>query len=101
MSLPLVFQTGVRDEIDEAYAWYREKRQDLAEDFLTTVEASLDRSQKNPEIHAPAYRLVRRGQVKHFPFAVFYRFEADRIALIAVLPVRETPGVGNRGRRSS
>jgi hypothetical protein len=31
MSLPLVFQAGVRDEIDEAYAWYEDQRAGLGE----------------------------------------------------------------------
>lgn len=30
MSLPLVFQAGVRDEIDEAYGWYESQRKGLA-----------------------------------------------------------------------
>jgi hypothetical protein len=50
MSLPLVFQTGVRDEIDEAYAWYEKQRTGLGEDFLSAVQAVLERIERNPEV---------------------------------------------------
>ncbi len=39
MSRPLVFQAGVRDEIDEAYAWYESQRTGLGEEFLTEVHS--------------------------------------------------------------
>ncbi len=43
MNLPLVFQAGVRDEIDEAYTWYEKQQQGLGEEFLTEVQSVLDR----------------------------------------------------------
>ena len=59
MSLPLVFQAGVRDEIDEAYAWYEDQRPGLGEEFLAEVQRVLDRIEQNPEIHALIYQSVR------------------------------------------
>jgi plasmid stabilization system protein ParE len=84
MSRPLVFQAGVRDEIDEAYTWYEKQRLGLGEEFLTEVESVLDRIERNPEIHAPVYKNVRHTRLKRFPYAVHYRFEPDRIAVVAI-----------------
>lgn len=91
MSLPLVFQAGVRDEIDEAYGWYEAQRSGLGEDFLTAVREVLDRIERDPEIHAPAYRGVRHGRLTRFPYAVYYRLEPDRIVVIAVHHGRRNP----------
>jgi toxin ParE1/3/4 len=67
MNLPLVFQAGVRDEIDDAYSWYEKRRQGLGEQFLTAVQSVLDRIERNPELHAPIYQNVRHARVKRFP----------------------------------
>ncbi len=91
MSLPLVFQAGVRDEIDAAYAWYEERRPGLGEDFLAAVQVVLDRIERIPEIHPPIYQAVRHGRVKRFPYAVYYRLEPDRIVVIAVHHSKKDP----------
>jgi hypothetical protein len=66
MNLTIVFQAGVREEIDEAYTWYEGQRTGLGEEFLTEVQTVLDRVQQNPELHAPIYRNARRALVKRF-----------------------------------
>lgn len=91
MSLPLVFQAGVRDEIDEAYTWYEDQRQGLGEDFLAAIQVVLDRIESAPEIHAPIYQAVRHGRLKRFPYAVYYRIEPDRIAVIAIHHSKRNP----------
>lgn len=91
MSLPLVFQAGVRDEIDEAYAWYEEQRQGLGEGFLAAIRVVLDQIESAPEIDASIYRAVRRGRLKRFPYAVYYRVQPDRIAVIAVQHNKRNP----------
>lgn len=91
MSLPLVFQAGVRDEIDVAYVWYERQRQGLGEEFLTAVQSVLDQVERNPELHAPMYENVRHTRVKRFPYAVYYRIEPNRIAVIAVHHSKRDP----------
>jgi plasmid stabilization system protein ParE len=91
MNLPLVFQAGVRDEIDDAYSWYERQRLGLGEDFLAEVQTVLDRIERNPELHTPIYRNVRHARVKRFPYAVYYRIEPDRIAVIAVHHSKRDP----------
>lgn len=91
MNRPLVFQAGARDEIDEAYAWYEARQRGLGEAFLAEIQLILDRIERNPELHAPIYRNVRRGRMKRFPYAVYYRIDPDRIAVIAVHHGRQDP----------
>ena len=84
MSLPVVFQPGVREEVDDAYVWYEQQRKGLGEAFLAAVQVALDQIGQAPEAHAPIYRTVRHCQVKRFPFAVYYRAGSNRIDVIAV-----------------
>jgi plasmid stabilization system protein ParE len=91
MSLPLVFQADVRDDIDEAYTWYENQRSGLGEQFLTEVQSVLDRIERNPELHALIHKDVRHTRVKRFPYAVFYRIEIHRITVIAVQHGKRDP----------
>lgn len=91
MNLPLVFQADVRNEIDDAYAWYETQRHGLGEEFLTEVQRVLDQIVRNPEIHAPIYQTVRHSRVKRFAYAIYYRIELDRINVIAVHHSKRDP----------
>lgn len=84
MNLPIVFEPEVEAEVDEAYHWYERQCRGLGEGFLAAVRAALDRIQLNPEIHAVVYREVRRALVRRFPYAIYYRIEPDRIAVVAI-----------------
>lgn len=53
--MPLVFQTGIREEIDDAYGCYENQQKGLGEDFLTEVQATMDRIIPNPELHSVCY----------------------------------------------
>jgi plasmid stabilization system protein ParE len=91
MNLPLVFQADVRKDIDEAYTWYEDQRLGLGEQFMIEIQSVLDRIERNPELHALIYKDVRHIRVKRFPYAVYYRIEIDRIAVIAVHHSKRDP----------
>jgi plasmid stabilization system protein ParE len=97
MSLPLVFQAGVRDEIDETYNWYETRDRGLGEEFLAEVDLVLERIVQSPELPAPIYQDVRHVRIKRFPYAVYYRIEAARIVVIAVHHGKRNP-MGWRSR---
>jgi ParE toxin of type II toxin-antitoxin system, parDE len=71
MSLPIVFEPEVEADVDDAYQWYERQRRGLGEHFLAAVRATLDRIELNPELHAVAYREVRRALVRRFRYAVY------------------------------
>jgi plasmid stabilization system protein ParE len=44
-----------------------------------------------PELHAVVYRRMRRALVERFPFAVYYRIDADDVVVLAVTHSRRDP----------
>lgn len=84
MTLPLDFLPPVKEEIDQAYAWYQRQRQGLGEDYLAEVRRTLDQIQRQPLAWAVLYRGVRAALVRRFPYVVYFRDEPDRIVVIAV-----------------
>jgi plasmid stabilization system protein ParE len=91
MSLPFVFEPEVQAEVDDAYTWYERQREGLGEEFLDEVQAVLNRIQQDPELRAVIYRNVRRSFLRRFPYAVYYRIEPDRIAVVAVHHTKRDP----------
>ncbi|MDX2038312.1 MAG: type II toxin-antitoxin system RelE/ParE family toxin [Isosphaeraceae bacterium] len=91
MSLPLVFQAGVRGEIDDAYQWYERQREGLGEEFLLEVEAALARIARDPELHAIVHREVRRGRLSRFPYSAYYRIESEPITVLAIRHAKRDP----------
>jgi hypothetical protein len=70
MSLPLVFHTEAREEIDAAYAWYEQQRTGLGEEYLVAVRRALDGIEENPAIHGLIYRDIRAALLRRFPYVV-------------------------------
>lgn len=95
MSLPLVFQAGVRDEIDEAYRWYERQREGLGESFLDAVQIVLDQLQRDPERHAPVFQDVRHSRLKRFPYAVYTGSTPTASWSLRSTTAAETLGTGN------
>jgi plasmid stabilization system protein ParE len=81
MGAELIFAPEVEQDVDEAYTWYESHRTGLGEEFLSCVEACIQRVCRSPEIHAKVHEDYRRALVRRFPYAVFYEY-ADRAVTV-------------------
>ena len=83
MSLPLVFLPQVRDDVDEAYSWYEERRTGLGDAFLASLEETFSRIRATPALSSLVYRDVRVRITKRFPYGVYFRILQDQILVLA------------------
>jgi toxin ParE1/3/4 len=44
-----------------------------------------------PQIYEVAFRDVRRGRLRRFPYVIYYRVLSDKIEVIAILHARRDP----------
>jgi plasmid stabilization system protein ParE len=84
MAAEIAFAPEVQQDVREAYDWYEERRAGLGEEFLSCVEACLERICRSPEIHAFVHENYRRALVRRFPYAVFYEFEGNLVTVYCV-----------------
>ena|SRR6266478_8093821 len=91
MSLPLEYHASVTDDIDAAFAWYEEQREGLGDDFLARLRELLDSIQENPYLYGVIHGDVRSACLRRFPYVVYYRPEAERTVILAVLHGRRHP----------
>ena len=91
MIAELVFASEVRADINDAYAWYEERRKGLGEEFLGCVEACLHSICRTPELYAKAHEEYRRALVRRFPFAVFYEVVDGKVVVYSVFHTSQNP----------
>ena len=98
MTLPIEYAVEVREDIDSAYAWYEEQQTGLGERFLSAVSDVVQQIQSNPQVFGRVRGNVRAGLARDFPYVVYFRPEATRIVIIAVLHGRRDPKIWMRRR---
>ena len=81
MAARLVLTPEVKQEIAEVYAWYQSQRTGLGEEFLRSVEASLEAIRRQPELRALVHESYRRAVVQRFPYCIFYEFETSTVTV--------------------
>jgi plasmid stabilization system protein ParE len=91
--MKVVFRPEAEDELIEAIEWYEERGNGLGAEFLSCVDACVLRILKTPEIYPVAYRDVRMGLTRKFPYLVLYRVLPDAISVIAVFHAKRDPKI--------
>ena len=87
----LFLSPAAEQDISEVAVWYDHQRKGLGADFLLSVEAELSSILRNP-FHYSEQRLgFRRGILKRFPYAIFYRMEKQQIIAVAVFHFSRKP----------
>lgn len=92
MNLPIIMSPAADRDVEAAASWYEEEAGSGTR-FVARLQEALDRIGQMPELHAVAYRDVRRARVPKFPYNVYYRVLADRLEVLAVTHGRRDPDV--------
>ncbi len=93
MSLPVEFHPAVQNEADDGYRWYEQKSPGLGREFLNEVERVISEIVANPARYGFAERDIREGQLRRFPYAVYYRVLPNRIRVLAVFNAYRDPAI--------
>jgi plasmid stabilization system protein ParE len=96
MSLRVVFRRAAKDELEEATAWYEDRRRGLGEEFLNEIGEAIERAATNPERHPLVFGDVRRTELRRFPCAVYFRQREQALVILAVFHARRYPLVWKR-----
>ncbi|MEW6360033.1 MAG: type II toxin-antitoxin system RelE/ParE family toxin [Planctomycetota bacterium] len=91
MAAELVIAPEAVQDISEAYEWYENCRRGLGEEFLSCVEASIQRICRTPELHAKVHEEYRRVLVRRFPYAIFYEYTGGTVTAYCVFHTSRNP----------
>jgi plasmid stabilization system protein ParE len=93
----LVLLAEAEAELDDAAAWYDERRDGLGDELLIAVRTGLEVIVEAPEAWprwpgAPArIPLVRRFVLPRFPYSIAYQGHSDLIVVLAVVHGKRRP----------
>lgn len=93
MSLPVSFRRAAQEEFNEAAAWYESKRALLGLEFVAEVERCVALASRQPRLYAEIHMDLRRVLTKRFPYGIYFRVEAQRILVVAVLHSSRNPAI--------
>jgi plasmid stabilization system protein ParE len=78
-------------DIIEAYVWYESRRVGLGEEFLSSVDACMERIGREPAIYVRVHEEYRRALVRRFPYAIFFESTGTAVTVYAVFHTSRDP----------
>jgi plasmid stabilization system protein ParE len=91
MAADVVLAPEAHLDIAEAYVRYESRRPGLGEEFLSSLDASMESLRRLPEMCQVVHGVYRRALIRRFPYAVFYEYAAARITVYAVFHASRDP----------
>jgi plasmid stabilization system protein ParE len=91
MSFSIVFHPDVESDVHESFIWYENNRIGLGNEFILSLEATLENIRRNPARFLIAENGTRKALLFRFPFVVIYQLLEDMILILAVLHSRRNP----------
>ena len=88
----VVLDPAAAAELREAAVFYEECHEGLGQEFLVSVEATLDAIAHRPALWRRLKGRFRRCLVHRFPYGVIYAMEDDVVYVAAVMHLKRKPG---------
>lgn len=86
-----VVRPAAAADIDEAFLWYEAQRPGLGLEFLTAAQNLMDAISANPLRYPVLLRNTRRGLLRRFPYAIYFRIYGEVIVVVACMHGRRDP----------
>jgi toxin ParE1/3/4 len=83
MAFEVIFLKEVEDELDSVTGFYLEVSESLAKDLLNKFYEVVDEIARNPLRQILLKKGYRKMNLDRFPFKVIYRFENDKVIVVA------------------
>ena len=91
MTLEVRLRPEAEQDLADAAAWYELQRRGLGHDLLDEVFAVISSIAETPLMYPDVHRETRRALIRRFPFAVYFRLEAEAIVVVAVMHGSRNP----------
>lgn len=82
--------------VAEASRYYAAESAELAEQFVTDFDQTVQRIRRLPNAWPPPSKGLRRCLLSKFPYQINYRVEGETIRIYAVAHIKRRPGYWTR-----
>ena len=80
-----------RKDIEAIEAWYRDRGEVLAGEFLADLGERLEAIDHFPESHPLVFRDVRQARLRRFPYMILYAIRRGRIRGVGCFHLHRDP----------
>jgi toxin ParE1/3/4 len=87
-----VFHPEALNEYAETVRYYKERRVEVAQEFINAIEDTVYRIKESPTRYAVIDDDVRRCMARRFPYGILYTIEPNYILILAVMHCSQKPG---------
>lgn len=84
----IAYTASALRDIEQAFNWYEDKQEGLGDRFIADVRETARRIEANPKGYAPAIGEARKALLRKFPYAMYFKVNADGSLVIACLHSR-------------
>lgn len=91
MTLPVVFTEAAREDVLHAFDWYEARQPGLGQSFVAELDAVIARIGDAPHQFPLVQGPIRRGLLRRFPYAIFFRLTPAAAQMIACLHTARNP----------
>ncbi len=91
MSYELTIRAIAEQQISDAYFWYEETLAGLGDEFLLSIDASLNYISRNPFHSQKKHKEIRVGFTDRFPYGIYFFVEDKEIIVFAVFHLSRDP----------
>ena len=84
------------EDAHEAFVWYEAAATGLGHDFLRSYFATVAALQRQPLIYRRVYKDFRRAFLGRFPYALYFRMEADAVVIFLLIHGARDPAFVRR-----
>jgi toxin ParE1/3/4 len=91
VSFRVVFRPEAVADLQAAVTWYEARRPGLGADFEAALDADLALLRETPRAFPVVLRDLRKLLLRRFPYAIYFRLEADEVVIRGVLHLRQHP----------
>ena len=86
-----LFKPLAEVDVEEAYHWYERRRSGLGSDFLLSIEETIEKCLRQPNMYPVVHGDIRRAVIRRFPYGIFYSVANELLIVIAVFHVSREP----------
>src|SRR5581483_11970038 len=91
MAARLLIAPEAELDIAEAYSWYESRRIGLGEEFLSSVDSSIEGICRQADMYPVVHEEYHRSLIRRFPYAIFYDFSKATVTVYAVFHTSRDP----------
>ena len=85
MSYEMVIDPMAQEDVEEAFRYFENLREGLGTEFLSALSEILDRIESNPNLYQIVEGDIRRGLIRRFQYAIFYRVISGNTVLVLTI----------------